>query len=445
VQSSAWDIGAQDTPSSDRMTPGVFKKTPMTDREYDRHITHVDEELALAEKNNMPDTATQFDWKGGVEGAYSHSRDVLHQQIIKEFMDKVKDVPRNRQAIVMAGLGGAGKSTAIRKNASSPNSAAGIAGIKYASYDADGNGVGDPVNYAIINPDDIKETLAKKNMIPKVDHLSPMESSTFAHEECSALSKVICNLLKAKGYNIIWDITAQTEKAATGKAGPLMEAGYEVDNIAVDVPIAQSQDSARTRHRKGQDRWNGGSGKGGRYVPPFLQAHSVDETGEYQSSNIRAAYTLGKAGYYRHSIIIDNTAVKVPGGNDIWPGKIVDRFEGKGAAVKKATGEWDNWGPNDYFTSPSYSDAPGTITAKCLDYREGRTSWAALCADLGTRTYTTPHRADAGNRNEDSWQHDNPTNPGSWEELEEAEATGLLTHSEVREIANLAFAHHGHI
>ena len=37
----------------------------------------------------------------------------------------------------------------------------------------------------MINPDDIKEELAQRGMVPEIDGLSPMEATDLVHEESS--------------------------------------------------------------------------------------------------------------------------------------------------------------------------------------------------------------------------------------------------------------------
>jgi len=442
VQSAEWNVQAQDTPRSDRMTPGEFS-TPMSDDGYQRHLQHVNEEISLAKKLGGRDTDKVFDHLGGVDGAYLPARAALHEQIISDYLKKISSVPKDRQAIIMAGLGGAGKSTSIRKDAAKKGSVADLIGIKFASYDKDGNGVGDPTNYAILNPDELKEEFARRNMIPKVDHLSPMESSTFAHEESSGLSKILASIVIAKGYNVIWDITAESAKKAMGKGDPLKLKGYDVDGVLVDVPIAQSQASAAFRHRKGQDQWNAGSGYGGRYVPPHLQAGSVDPTGMYNSSNAAGFYDLASRGYYRHAVAIDNT--QRPDGT--WPGRVKDTWGFKGGkrirkAVDDGLGEWQE---GDYFPSPLYSDAPGTITRLCLDYREGVTTFAQLLDALTRRQYSNVTRVDEQSRTHSSWLDDPEAQPDTWLEVEEAAATGLITRDELTQIRNAALRFRGHV
>lgn len=426
VTSDAWDVKPDTKPSGDRMTPGSFNPSPMTDDEYARHLKHVEEELALAEKMKMPDTQQQFDMIDGKENIYSEARSKIHDQIIADYMDSIKDVPRDHKGIIMAGLGGAGKSSSLAKNAQSPDSVAGRMGIKFASYDADGNGVGDPINFAVLNPDNLKEQFARLKMIPKVDHLSPMESSTFAHEETSWLSKTIAAKVVAKGYNAIWDITMEGQKAGTKKGDEMKDKGYSLSCVLVDVPVQQSLDSAAFRHRKGQDNWNKGQGQGGRYVPSFKQKGSTDPEGKYQSINANAAYTLAQNGYFDKFIAIDNKQVTGPDGKKIWPGRMKDLL---------------GFGKDDTMTAPrtrSMTKASDTsdITAACRRYHDGKISFDQLSSILDRR-YAKPVRSDEGNRMHTSWESDDWATPGSWDEVVMANADGLISDDELAAIRSM--------
>jgi hypothetical protein len=42
--------------------------------------------------------------------------------------------------------------------------------------------------FITINPDDIKELMVQRGMVPQYDGLTPMEASTFIHEESSDIA-----------------------------------------------------------------------------------------------------------------------------------------------------------------------------------------------------------------------------------------------------------------
>ena len=80
--------------------------------------------------------------------------------------------------------------------------------------------------FLMINPDDIKEEMARRGMIPEIDGLSPMEASELAHEESSHLAKRLAHRAQADGKNLIWDITMSSEGTTAGRIDDLRKAGY---------------------------------------------------------------------------------------------------------------------------------------------------------------------------------------------------------------------------
>jgi hypothetical protein len=122
---------------------------PLTDAE---HAEHVSEVRALLDKARADGLAT--DQQHTIDPArevWSDDRDALHDSIIDDLYAKASDVPCERRAIIAGGLPGAGKSTVLER---------------YAGIDRS--------QYLTINPDDIKEEMARRDMIPPVRGLSPM-------------------------------------------------------------------------------------------------------------------------------------------------------------------------------------------------------------------------------------------------------------------------------
>jgi ABC-type nitrate/sulfonate/bicarbonate transport system ATPase subunit len=72
------------------------------------------------------------------------------------------DVPSDGRAVIAGGIAGAGKTTVLES----------FAGI-------------DRSQHLTVNPDEIKEKMAERRMIPGADGLSPMERSGLVHEESS--------------------------------------------------------------------------------------------------------------------------------------------------------------------------------------------------------------------------------------------------------------------
>lgn len=142
------------------------------------------------------------------------------------------------------GLGGAGKSTVLEKHA----------GI-------------DRSQYLTINPDEIKEAMARRGMIPELDGLSPMEASDLVHEESSHIAKLLAARAMKDGTNIIWDITMSSLPSTRQRLNDLKDARYTVTGIFVDIGIDEAVRRADARHRRGNENYRAGIGFGGRYVP----------------------------------------------------------------------------------------------------------------------------------------------------------------------------------
>lgn len=155
------------------------------------------------------------------------------------------------------GLGGAGKSTVLES----------YAGI-------------DQSQYLRINPDDIKEEMAKRGLIPELDGLSPMEASDLVHEESSHIAKMLGRQAVKDGKNVMWDITMSTAGSALQRLDALDEAGYSTNGVFVDISIEVAVQRADDRHRRGHEYYRAGVGFGGRYVPPeVIKAQADPEWG----------------------------------------------------------------------------------------------------------------------------------------------------------------------
>jgi predicted kinase len=188
---------------------------------------------------------------------WTTERQLLHRDLINDLYEHADHVPCERKAVMAGGLGGAGKSTVLEKHA----------GI-------------DRSQYMTINPDDIKEEMAKRGLIPDVEGLSPMEASDLVHEESSYIAKRLARRAMDDGKNYIWDITMSSKDSAGTRLDDLDEAGYATTGIFVEIPIEESVRRADERHQRGSEAYLNGSGMGGRYVPPeVIRAQADPEWG----------------------------------------------------------------------------------------------------------------------------------------------------------------------
>ena len=411
-------------------------KRPMTDAEYEQHRHHVEYEATRHGADDLMNspfsTHNSEDRVDGAEGAYTPARQAQQKEIIDDIMKRAESVPNEHKAIIMGGPGGAGKSTILRRNAADPNSTASKLGIKYAHYaEADdpanhihkGDGIGEPTNYVTLNPDDIKTEMARRGMVPTIDHLSPMEAAgPFTHEEASQMVQRIADRLTAQGKNVIWDITLNSEKSGITRVDALRHTpgGYHIAGAFVDVGLATSDANARARHRHGQDDFNAGKpgAVGGRFVPSGLITHAVDPAGKFSSVNRASFEKLKAKGIFDHTLTYNNEG---------YAGELLSE-SGKSLATRAGTS-----------TMPSESD----ITSQIKAYRAGTTDFPTLTKSLAERTYAAPSHFDRADMNSMDLEDVDRTEPGTWNEVAHANDTGLLTDNEYGAIHAAMCAHHG--
>jgi predicted kinase len=229
------DVGDDRTEPTDRARP-------FTDAEWADHVADV---RTLLDKADAEGLATELQYTTDPDRQkWTPARDRIQGNLVTDIYDRSSHVPSDRMAIIAGGLGGAGKSTVLSR----------FAGIDLSQY-------------LIINPDNVKEEMAKRGLIPEVEGLSTMEASDLVHEESSAVAKQLAHKALADGKNIVWDITMSSRATTERRISDLRAAGYMVDGLFVDIPVETSVRRADSRHREGEDDYRAGKGLGGRYVP----------------------------------------------------------------------------------------------------------------------------------------------------------------------------------
>jgi predicted kinase len=232
---------------------------PRTQQERAEHITDVFARLDKADDEGLSSNELHtIDPKGEI---WSSDRTLLHQALLDEIYSRAADVPCDHEAIVAGGLSGAGKTTVLSNHPEIDRS-----------------------NYLTINPDNLKEEMARRGMIPEVEGLSPMEASELVHEESSYLARQLAIRALADGKNLIWDITMSDQTKTEQRITDLREAGYtKVDALFVQIPIETSLRRTESRYWADQDKWFSGEGFGGRLIPPEVILRQADE--EWGSGN----------------------------------------------------------------------------------------------------------------------------------------------------------------
>jgi len=238
--------------SPDASPPGDADWRPLTDAEYAEHVTKVRERLDKARVDGLA-TDQQHTIDPDHE-QWVEDRAVMQDAIIEDLYGAARDVPCERRAILAGGLPGAGKTTVLEHHA----------GI-------------DRSQYLTINPDEIKNEMAKRGMIPEVAGLSPMEASDLVHEESSYVAKQLALRATANGKNVIWDITMSSRESTESRISALRAAGYSrVEGVFIDIPIDVGIRRSDARHREGHDSYRAGVGLGGRLVPAEVIGSQTD-------------------------------------------------------------------------------------------------------------------------------------------------------------------------
>jgi predicted kinase len=243
-------LRSHETPDAD--TSREADSRPLTDAE---HAEHVNEVRARLDKARTDGLSTETRYVTDPDGeTWAPERRAGHDAIIAHLYAAAGDVPCGRRAILAGGLPGAGKTTVLEQ---------------YAGIDCS--------QYLTINPDEIKNEMAKRGMVPKVPDLTPMEASDLVHEESSHIAKQLALRAMPEGKNIIWDITMSSLGSTERRISDLRTAGYSrVEGIFVDIPADVGVHRSDSRHREGHDSYRAGHGEGGRFVPAEVIAAQAD-------------------------------------------------------------------------------------------------------------------------------------------------------------------------
>ena len=230
------------------------------------------------------------------QGDWSPEARAYMDAIVDEMMADLESrgVPKGRQALMMGGLPGAGKTTVV------------------GSYGLDMG------KWAVSNPDDVKELMVRDGIYPKLAGLSPMEMAGPMHEMSSDIAKEFSARIIKSGFNMVADITMGGHpKRETGLTGAestaehLAAQNYTLDAVFVDVPTSMSAVSQNQRHLNGINKLRSGeSPLGGRYVPEFILEESDLGNGTKDTLNRRNFEKMKADGRFARWYVLDNTDYK---------------------------------------------------------------------------------------------------------------------------------------
>jgi hypothetical protein len=232
---------------------------PLSREDRAKHIADVLDHLDKADEQGL--SAEDLHTVDPAKEIWSTERTLRHGSLLDDAYAQAADVPCEYKAIIAGGLSGAGKTTVLSNHPQIDRS-----------------------QYLTINPDNIKEEMARRGMIPEVGDLSPMEASDLVHEESSYLARQLALRAQADGKNLIWDITMSDQEKTERRIDDLREAGYtRIDGIFVEITIETSLRRTEERYWADQDKWRAGQGLGGRLIPPDVILRQKDD--EWGSCN----------------------------------------------------------------------------------------------------------------------------------------------------------------
>jgi len=299
---------------------------PRNDPDYESYTQRIDAVIQAElttngdsrTRNSVPDPADPS------RRVYTPERQADHQRILDQIMADNAAVPTDRQAVIMGGPPGAGKSTFVRNH-----------GARLGlTSDARGN----PTNAIVINPDEMKTVLLNgrgadgRPLIPDVPGLKRGEMAMLVHEESSHLANLLAARAMAEGRNVVFDVTLGSGPKARAKyLDPARAQGYSVTAAFIDGDLATSRHRAGLRHKQ-PNRETGERGMSGRYVPyPVINAQAPrpgarTSDGRPARSQNRVEYDgLVAEGVFDQAIRVDNVTGEIAtdvarGGAVVTPG-----------------------------------------------------------------------------------------------------------------------------
>ena len=257
----------------------------------------------------------------GESGRWTPERTAEHEQMWNDLLSQVQTagIPQDRDALVLGGLPGAGKSYMLK-----PGQKADSFGV--VSWEPNGE-LPAGATHVSINPDIVKEMLISRGMLPEgiSAELKPMEQVTFLHEESSAVAKMFSQRLGDLGYNVVLDNTMDSEGGMLKRMTPLARQGYKFRGIFADIPQDESLASAKKRYID-----SALTPQGGRFVPSSVQGNRKSSKGTL-SKNRDAMDSLVAQDWFTEYMIVDNTGIS----NRTPKGEIVGQGTGAGSAADR--------------------------------------------------------------------------------------------------------------
>ncbi|HEY4568698.1 MAG TPA: zeta toxin family protein [Kribbella sp.] len=231
------------------------------------------------------------EWYGS-DGRATPARAELHKRLLNEYEAESPEVPQNRQAVIIVGPPGAGKSS-VRDDIMKDTGTT-------------------PAQWRHLDPDDFRDRLAgamradgSLNQVvpPEAADLrpTPRELSSQLFVESAKLTQAAQKDAITRGDNLMIEGAYADEKRLGDLVKSLEKQGYDVQLATVDVSPQDAQERAEQRYRDGASRAAepGAQGKealGGRFVPAESLAGHFDEEGRPKATGAAQAVAAQRPG-----------------------------------------------------------------------------------------------------------------------------------------------------
>lgn len=307
----------------------VAEMAPAKPETIDQRIADLERLFADGQgQNSVLNTAASHNKLGGNADEWTPARQRMHAELIAEVMDKIRQcaaVGKGRKASLLGGLPGAGKTSSLKAGGAAEK-------LSIAAYEIDVDecpqGVADGDGYVSLNVDALKVLMARKHLenpdagwLPPIDGLSPLEMSTFMHEETAHLDRLLEDTLLAEGYNVVYDGALSDRARVDLQLTRLRDNGYETPSLLlVDVPMEESANSAAFRYRK--DELDPAVPEGGRFAPKYV-TFSRGATNGARSASRQVAESLIEDGLVGDFVVVLNDGISRGGpkealGEAVW-------------------------------------------------------------------------------------------------------------------------------
>jgi hypothetical protein len=225
-------IRAAQAQARGQAAPGGYQ--PLSDDELAAHASQAQDGV---EKALRAGRATWQAFTLGHAGqVWSLDRTILHDEILRDFMERQVDVPSSGEAVFLGGMPGAAKPEAP--------------------------------DHAVVSPEAFTRELAQRGKVPEVAGMSPLEASPLVHAEALYLAGQAARMLVERRKNLAWDVTMNDRANAEAWLHWLKAQDYHVSGTFTDTPVGDSASDSATRYRSAMEGYRQGKNElGAHHVP----------------------------------------------------------------------------------------------------------------------------------------------------------------------------------